>query len=324
MRAALARQLLQVRLHGQRRHRVQHGRHVHVDARDDRGNRLDAVGQGLEDLPLAQHPVLEILGDLRGAVLDDGAVGGIDPPHVHLLEPPQRVEIIEQVAVVRGDHRRRAAEDHVAREERLLLDEVVAEVIGGVTRRVDRHQRRAVAVDGLAGAQVIDRLRQVRILVAHLRHAQPLEARPQRADAAEVVAMAVGQDDARRLRPAALAEVVLEQRDVIGHAGAGVDEDRIAAADEVGVGARTRHHPRIESEYATDDVARRGGGRKGRGHQHWIIRRGSDAARPGALGAPPRCRPTPPAPSRGRSDDRPAGSPPRRACRSAESTGRFA
>jgi len=50
---------------------------------------------------------------------------------------------------------------------------------------------------------------------------KPFEARPQRADAAEVIAMAVREDHARRLRPAALAEIVLEQRDVIGHAGAG-------------------------------------------------------------------------------------------------------
>ncbi|OLA97280.1 MAG: hypothetical protein AUH20_01465 [Candidatus Rokubacteria bacterium 13_2_20CM_69_15_2] len=47
----------------------------------------------------------------------------VDAADLELLETPKRVEVLEQVAVVGRDHRRRAAEDDVAGEERLLLDE---------------------------------------------------------------------------------------------------------------------------------------------------------------------------------------------------------
>ena len=52
-----------------------------------------------------------------------------------------------EVAVLLGDHRGGAAQDQVAGEERPLLGQVVAEVVRGVPRRVDGHQRDAVGLD---------------------------------------------------------------------------------------------------------------------------------------------------------------------------------
>src|SRR5689334_2323766 len=149
----------------------------------------------------------------------------------------------------------------------MLFDEVVAEVIGRVPGRVDGDQRRVLAVHSLAGAQILDRLRQIRVAMPHLRHAESLEARAQRRDTAEVIAMAVRQDHARGLGPATLGEIALQQRHVVGHAGAGVDEDRITAADEIRVRSGPRHHAGIEAENAPDEVGGRRGRRKGRGHQ---------------------------------------------------------
>src|SRR5439155_25184192 len=80
--------------------------------------------------------------------------------------------------------------------------------------------------------------------------------------AAQVVHVPMGQDHARRLAPRALAEIVGEHVHVSGHSGARVDQDGIAPSDEVGVGARARHHARIEAEHAPNEIARRGALRK--------------------------------------------------------------
>src|SRR5262249_41118585 len=60
----------------------------------------------------------------------------------------------------------------------------------------------------------------------------------------------------RGLAPATLAQVAREHVHVLGHAGARVDQDGVAAADEVRVGAGPRHHAGIEAEHAADPVAR--------------------------------------------------------------------
>src|SRR5262249_49545721 len=62
-----------------------------------------------------------------------------------------------------------------------------------------------------------------------------------------------------RLPPASLREVAVEQRHVLRHADARVDQDRIAAANQVRVGSRAGHHSRIEAEHTPDQVADRCG-----------------------------------------------------------------
>src|SRR3989304_2817998 len=83
-----------------------------------------------------------------------GAVSGVDPMDVEVEETPERGQVVAEVPVVGGDDSRRPAQDHVAREERLLLDEVEAEVVGGVAGRVDGGERGTVAVHGLPLAPV--------------------------------------------------------------------------------------------------------------------------------------------------------------------------
>jgi len=69
-------------------------------------------------------------------------------------------------------------------------------MVGRVAGRVDGNQGHPFAVHGLAVAEVVDRLRQTGVAVAHLGHAQSAEALAQLLDAAEVVAVAVRQEDA--------------------------------------------------------------------------------------------------------------------------------
>ena len=48
-----------------------------------------AVAEGVHDLPLALHLVVDVLLDLRGGVLDHGPVGGIDAPDAQRLHAAQ-------------------------------------------------------------------------------------------------------------------------------------------------------------------------------------------------------------------------------------------
>src|SRR6185369_4349342 len=49
------------------------------------GDGRRAVAERVEDLALAQQPVVDVLLDLRGGVLDDGPVRGIDALDAELL-----------------------------------------------------------------------------------------------------------------------------------------------------------------------------------------------------------------------------------------------
>jgi hypothetical protein len=70
----------------------------------------------------------------------------------------------------------------------------------------------------------------------------------------QVVAMAVGQDDPRRPGPSPLGEILFEERQVRGHARAGIDQDGIAPAHQVRVGAGPRHEAGIQTEHAAHPV----------------------------------------------------------------------
>ena len=78
-------------------------------------------------------------------------------------------------------------------------------MIGGVTRRVDGHERDAVTVHVLTVAQVVDPVGQAGVAMDHLRDAQAAEALAQVRDAADVIAVAVREHDAGGLAPAPLA-----------------------------------------------------------------------------------------------------------------------
>src|SRR6266542_6902693 len=80
--AAVAGELSQMRLYGHRGHLVELRRDVGVDPADHVGNGLEPVAERFEDLPLAREPVVDVLLDPSGAVLDHRAVGGIDATDV--------------------------------------------------------------------------------------------------------------------------------------------------------------------------------------------------------------------------------------------------
>jgi len=65
--------------------------------------------------------MIEILLDLAWRVLDDRAVSGVDAPNAEPLHASEGFEILAEISVLVGDHRRRAIQDEIAREQRLLL-----------------------------------------------------------------------------------------------------------------------------------------------------------------------------------------------------------
>ena len=137
---------------------MQGGHDVGVDLRDHLRNRRQAVAQRGQDLTLAHQAMVDVLLDPRRPVFDDRPVRRVDPANVQPLESLQRAHVVEQVAVAGRDDRRGSGQHHVAREQRLLLHEVVAEMVRGVARRVDDDERGAVGLDFLAVAQIVDRL----------------------------------------------------------------------------------------------------------------------------------------------------------------------
>src|SRR5262249_57020269 len=120
-----------------------------------------------------------------------------------LLDPSKRVEILTQVTVLVGDDGRGAAEDQITGEERLFLLQVKTEVVGGMTRRMYRDQRRPVTGDELSVAKIRDAVGQARVLEDHLGDREARKPLPERHHAADVIAMAVRQHDRLRTSPAA-------------------------------------------------------------------------------------------------------------------------
>src|SRR5262245_24928213 len=92
---------------------------LRVDGFDDVRDGVDAGAERVQDLALSEHPMVEILLYLRRRVLDDRAVSGVDAPHAQTLHAPKRIEILTEISVLVWDHRRRAVQDEIAREERL-------------------------------------------------------------------------------------------------------------------------------------------------------------------------------------------------------------
>src|SRR5438874_3819347 len=101
--------------------------------------------------------MVDVLLDPAGTVLDDRPVRRVDPANPERLESRERIHVVEKISVAGRDDRRGSGENHVAREQRLFLDEVKAEVVGGVTGGVNGDQGGAVALDLLAVTQIMDR-----------------------------------------------------------------------------------------------------------------------------------------------------------------------
>ena len=150
------------------------------------------------------------------------------------------------------------------REERALLRQVVAEMIGRVPGRVDGDERRRRrprrASPSRRSAMSSGRSASFTIILATGRPGKRSRrwATPPRWSRWRWVRMT------RSGRaPAALARGSARTAGHSPSTPAPVSmRIGIAAADEVGVGARARHHPRIEAEHAADEIARRGRRRK--------------------------------------------------------------
>ena len=112
--------------------------HVGVQIDHDGGDVAGAVGECVQDLALAHPPVFDERRHVRDGIGDRRSVGRSVGRLGPVQEKTQAGQVVVQVAVRRRDHRGRPAHDVVSGEQRGLLPEGKAEVVGDVARRVER------------------------------------------------------------------------------------------------------------------------------------------------------------------------------------------
>ena len=109
-----------------------------VEGRDDlRDLRVTLLLHEPQDLLLALAAVRDVLVDAGSRLFDDVAVTRRDSADPELAEPLERLQVRGHVTPALGIHHRpRAVEHGVTREQHALLLEEEAEVVRGMTRRV--------------------------------------------------------------------------------------------------------------------------------------------------------------------------------------------
>jgi hypothetical protein len=159
------------------------------------------------------------------------------------------VQVVAEIAVGRNDGGA-GAEDDVAGEQRALFGHVPAEVIPGVARGPDRPQGGAFGLDLAALVDDFDLQAAVELVPGLLRHPQWPETALHAFDAADVVGMAVRQDDRLQLVAAVpFMQAALEQRQILRHTLPGIEQQRPAAgSDQIRVRARPGERSGILSE----------------------------------------------------------------------------
>ncbi len=248
-------------MHGVAGDRVALGVDVHVDHLDqavDGGRALPL--EGGEDGGLALDPVGDVVLEDGLRVLDDVAVARCDLAQAHAAHPLERVEVGGHVAVGRTDHHRRALHDVVAGEERVLLLELVAEVVRRVAGGVDggEAELRRLDLEAVGDHRVHDPFG-VRDEGEHLGAGALLEAR----GAGRVVLVGVGEHDPADAVAAAAGDGI----EVLVVGWARIDHRDLVDAHEVGVGAGAGHDPGVGGEDAPHQRA------EGPRHAHDHLRR---------------------------------------------------
>lgn len=281
-----------------------------VDALDHRHGEAIPRREGVEDLLLALAPMGEVLAELGRAVVDDRTMGGVDAGRPLLEQALEGRHVVAEIARLGGDDRRADAEHVVAAEERALLLEQEAEVVGRVSGRVDRAERCALGPHDPAVGERLERaLGQVvgirdgdradaavrsgeRMLAGpgHLEDGDLAEPLADLIHAADVVGMGVGEDDALDALDAEAGEGVFEDGPVPGEAGSRVEQQaRGARAHEIGIRAGAREEARILTEGHGDALREHGEVRQPGAAQDL---RGSVAHRPSVATRPrPSCAP---------------------------------
>ena len=150
----------------------------------------------------------------------------------------ERLQVGGDVALGVGDHRAAVAEDQVARKDGAILRNDKAQVVGAVTRGVERGQVDSARAHDVAVVQFR--------VAPHRRVVRGGETLRER----KVVGVRVrDQDDADGFA----GEALVERREMGVVVGAGVDHrDHRARLDDPGVGAGPRVRPRIRGHDAGD------------------------------------------------------------------------
>ncbi len=135
--------LLQVRTHRLSRRRMKIFGHIGVDLLDHRDHFQWSLGGRRAPGARATPDERCTRESFPWACESPGRAPDRWSPKSRLEQAVQRIHILPEIAGIVRNHRGARAEHDVTGEERLLLDQVVAKMIGSMTGGVNRAQRRA-------------------------------------------------------------------------------------------------------------------------------------------------------------------------------------
>jgi hypothetical protein len=236
-----------------------------------------ACADRVDDLAIAQQPVLEQGTGIGGPVLDRTAVGRDIVPVGQVDDLAQRVEILRHRPVGDRDQRRVPAHDVVAGQQPFIPGDAEGEMVGAVTGRRNGGESDAANLELLAIEQ-----RPVGLKV-------PVALAPEQVDFEQARRAA---EPVRPAKPQRRAGEPREGGSTVGMIAVGVgEEDRLDRAPgdscEEGIAVRRIVGPRVEDAYAVgaDDEAVRAGEGVGAGvrggHAQYAVDDGNCLARPG-------------------------------------------
>ena len=222
---------------------------VGVEGFDDVHDRLWAMRQLLDDLIFAVDAVVDIGGYKLMRVFDGGAVSGVERLEIQIADTSQLGEIIAHIAIWAADNAGRPAHDMVAAKQGVLVEEGVADMVGGMARRVQGLDAPVAAVKNLfifndhvgLEAQIIAGLKPGIVFDrGEFLCAETIDLAAimlgQRVSQRCVVEVVVGDED--------MADALIIGRQggfngsaVFGQGGAGINQGDVAGADNVDTGA---------------------------------------------------------------------------------------
>src|SRR5271166_421085 len=191
----------------------------------------------------------DVLADLIVRFADDWTVRRINRFEIEREQAAQRSHVLAEIAGVIGNDGSARAQNYIPRKERLLFDQIIAQMVGRVTRGVDGSQGDPVALDygAIVNRDNLGSGSHVVLWPRLLKHREVAKLFDHLLDATDVIDVSVGQDNSiESVRVAQLVEASGEEFAIDRDSLSGVEQEGpLAAPDDIGVGARTREGTRI-------------------------------------------------------------------------------